>query len=450
MADFVYGVSSFERKRGGFPSLPVINMLAEQVPTETTTSLQSRPGLVLSGDELGFGPVTGLYTADGVLGNALFAVSDSKLYENGVLVGDIDGDGPVSFAAYSDTLFVCAGQSIWKYDGVALTTVAFPDDAEVSKILVGGSRLIAIRENTDVIYWTSPLGSAIDPLDFATAENAPDKLKDMLYVGDKLVLLGAETIEYWPITADDDLPFAPLVGATLPVGCKTTGGAVEFNRTFAWVTNFNEVCIQDPDNIISEPQLQIRIQESEFVNLWTFYVDDNEYLAVRLDNETWVYGARTGLWSKFESYGQNNWICRCFSGNYFGSAVDGNLLQWSEDGYEDLGGPLERRFRAWVPLTANVEWLSNVVLRTNPGSTPFITGLYTDPIVSLRTSGDGGNSWNPWRQQTLGTQGKYRKKTFWSSLGQFSYPGALAELRVTDPVPFRVSGLTYNEPFGGV
>ena len=59
-------------------------------------------------------------------------------------------------------------------------------------------------------------------------------------------------------------------------------------------------------------------------------------------------------------------------------------------------------------------------------------------------------NWQPWVPQSLGSQGEYRIKTVWSSLGQFGYPGVLAEVRNSDLSPFRISGLSYNEPFGGV
>lgn len=406
MVDFVYGVSSFERRRGNFPALPVVNMFAEIVPTEPNTVLQSRPGLENSGVTLGSGPVRGVFTADGVLSNGLFSVSGDTIYNESSLVGTISGGGPVSFDGYEDYVFVNAGEEVKAYDGSTLTVVASPDNAPIAKILVAASRLVAIRSGTGTIYWTDPLGITIDPLAFATAENSPDTLKDMLYVGDKLVLFGAETIEFWQVTDDNDLPFSPLIGATIPVGCKATGAAAEFSRSFAWVTNNNEVCVGDPDNIISEPELQVQIAESSEVSLWVFYVDDNEYLAVRTATATWAYGARSQVWSLLESEGENNWVLQCWDGGYFGSAVNGNIVQWSED-YSDFGGTLERRLRAWSPLTGAVTWLNNVILRTNPGTTPYLVGDYADPIVELRTSRDGGNEWQPWKQRTLGAQGKY-------------------------------------------
>lgn len=450
MSDFIYGISTFQRRRGDFPELPVKNMFAEDIPTEPGISLQSRPGLQECGITMGSGPVRELYQIDGVLNNGLFGVSGNDLYNGENRVGSINGTGNVSFAGYEDYVFVNAERDVWAYDGSTLSSIEFPDGAAVSKIVVGASRLIALRADTGQFYWSGPLNTTIDALSFATAENSPDFLVDMLYIGDRLILFGSETVEFWPATSDADLPFAPLPGSVYPVGIKGTGMAALFNRTFAWVTNYNEVCVGDPDNIVSDPELQIRISESDNVHLWVFYVDDNEYLAVTLDNETWVFGARTGVWSTLSSYGQPNWVCQCYENGCFGTSNGPTLVEWSKDSYVDLGGPLTREFSGWVSLTGEPLWLDNITLRTNPGTTPFLSGDYAEPVVELRTSKDGGRSFQPWKPRTTGRQGLARAKTVWGSMGQFGYPGVLVQIRNSDPVPFRVSGLTYNEPFGGI
>lgn len=449
MANFVYGISTFERRRGDFPQLPVVNMLGENIPVEPGVTLQSRPGLENTAVTMSAGPVKELFQIDGVLNNGLFGVSGNKLYNGNTEVGTVDGSGNVSFCGYEDFVFVNAGEMIYKYDGTTFSMISFPDGADVSKIAVGASRLIALRKDTGTFYWSEPLGLTIPSLNFATAENVPDKLVDLLFIADRLYLFGSETVEIWPVSTDQDLPFQPLPGATFPVGIKAVGCATQVGRTFAWVTNYNEVCIGSPENIISDPELQVRISQSSFVHTWVFFVDDNEFLAVTLDDETWVYGVRNQLWARFQSLGQPNWVCQCYENGYFGTTVGGTLAQWSDD-YSDFGGIIERTFNGWVSLQGEPLWLSNIVLRTNPGTTPFLSGDYANPVVEIRTSQDGGRTWQPWQPQPLGLQGQYRAKTVWSSQGQFGYPGVLVQVRNSDPVPFRVSGLTYNEPFGGI
>lgn len=444
-----YGLSSYERAEGDLPGLPVVNMYAEEAPTEERgVMLQSRRGLMDRGISMGSGPITGLFKRDLVVGSSLYGVSAGALYRDSALIGLIDGVGPVSMAGYENLLFVNAGKSIWGYDGSTLTQISFPDDADVERILIAGSRLVAIRADTGQFYWTAPLGSTIDALDFATAENQPDRLLDMLFIDDILRLFGAETVEFWPNTGDSELPFQPLEGSVIEKGIRGAGCATTIGSTFAWVTNENQVCLQDENTIISSPGLQARIEASTSVSLFTFLLDGIEFLALRLDTETQVWSYHTKMWSEFESYGQANWIPQCAAGSIFGSSVDGKTLAWGDD-YEDLSGVLERRFRGGFSLNAGGLPIANVGLRTNVGSTGFLTGDYTNPTVEMRLSRDAGRTWGAWRGASLGEQGDYRQKVQWRNCGMASQPGFMAEFRVTDPVPFRVSDVVVNEPYGG-
>lgn len=76
-----YGISAFERARGDLPSLPVVNMYAEEAGTEETgVVLQSRPGIADRSANMGStGPVQALFKGDGVLDSALYGVSNATL-----------------------------------------------------------------------------------------------------------------------------------------------------------------------------------------------------------------------------------------------------------------------------------------------------------------------------------------------------------------------------------
>lgn len=446
--NLAFGTSAFDRERGNFPSLPVVNMFAEQEPVENAVILQSRPGLESTGT-WGAGPVKALFMIDAVLSGDLFGISASHLYRQGVDKGAIDGTGPAKIAGFEGIIFATQGNSLYAYDGAALTSVVTPGGFQTLSLCIGASRLVVIDKATGSFYWSDVLTDTIAALSFATAENSPDLLKECLYIGDTLVLFGSRTVEFWPVTTDDLAPFQPLVGRTYQVGIRDTGCACEFTGTFAWITHRNRVCITDPNNVISLPGLEAKIKDSSTVSLWTFRIESTEFLAVRLDTETWVYSGTSGQWAQFESYGEDNWIPQCAAEDYLGSSIDGRIIQFSDD-HSDFTDVLERRFRAGAVVDVPSMPLNNLFIRTNPGQTPFIVGDYTDPVVEVQTSKDGGFTWSPWRQKTLGTQGQYRKRVMWSGLGHFSYPGILCEFRVTDPVPFRVAKVVANDPYGGV
>lgn len=445
-----FGLSSYERGRGDLPDLPVINMFAEEAPTEEgNIALQSRPGLADRSESMGTQPIVGLFRADGVLSGQLFGVSDGALYDRTTMLGTI-GFGAVSWGGFSDRVFVTAGQALWQYDGAAMAQVPLPDGQDVTAIVVGSSRVLAIAAGSQQFYWSDSLTSTIDGLSFANAENSPDRLRDILYIDDTAVLFGAETVEFWPNTGDNDLPFTPLEGRVIERGIRNTGACCHIGPSFAWVTHEHQVCVQTEDNVISSTGLQARIAASSDCRLFRFVLEGNEFIALRLDTETHVYSRRSGLWSRFETYGLANWAASCWADGVFGSNT-GATLEWGSDHEETgaLDGVLERRFRAGQPIDAAGVVIGNVGLRTNPGNTPYLTGAYVDPVVGMRQSRDGGKTWGSWRSRSLGEQGDYRRHVQWRACGMASRPGWLAEFRVTDPVPFRVSGVSVNDQFGG-
>lgn len=447
MAQVRFGISSYERAEGDLPELPVVNMYAEAAPTEEKgIVLQSRRGLEDRSANMGAGPVRQLFKRDLALSGALFGVSGNSLYQATASLGTIDGDGPVSMAGYESFLFTAAGAGLWGYNGTTLAAIAIPDTAAVVKVIVAASRALIIRKDTGRFYWTDALESDIESLDFATAENQPDRLLDMLFIDGILRLFGAETTEIWPLTTDADLPFQPLPGSVIERGIKATGCATAIGSTFAWVTNLNEVCLTDENTILSNEGLQAKIEASSDVSLFTFDIDGVECLALRLDEETQVW--RNGRWSEFASYGETNWIPQCYAGGVFGSATDGRTAQWGT-AHEDFGGVLERRFRAGFPIDSGGLEIDNVTLRANVGQTPYLTGDYIEPVVEMTLSRDGGQTWGIPRQASLGAQGNYRTKVQWRMCGQASQPGFLAEFRTTAPVPFRVSAVLVNEQYGG-
>lgn len=443
------GTNMFDRDRGNLPKIPVINMYAEQTDIDGVV-MQSRPGLEDSGSTLGAGPVKALFHIDGVLSGQTFGVSAGHLYANTTDLGAINGTGHVSMAGFQNYVFVCAGDDVYSYNGAALAAVAEPGSFDVTSICVGSDRLIVIDKDTGRFYWSDVLTSTVDALSFATAENSPDKLKECLFLGDTLLLFGTETVEQWPASAGNpDLPFTPLVGRTFQIGIRDTGCATILGNTFVWITNRNQICVTEPANVISNPSLEEKLSQSTSASLWTFMIEAVQFLAVRMDDSTWVFSSASGQWSEFQSYDEVNWIPQCFANDRFGSSIDGRLVEWSND-HSDFDGILERRLRGGAPITSGTAAINNLIVRTNQGQTPFLSGTYANPTIEIRTSRDGGFTWSNWKQKSLGENADYRKPVMFRSLGYFGYPAFLLEVRVTDPVPFRLSSIVANESYASV
>jgi hypothetical protein len=243
------------------------------------------------------------------------------------------------------------------------------------------------------------------------------------------------------------LPFQALEGRVLERGIRATGCATTVGASFAWITDQNTVCIQDENTVISNPGLEEVLAASETASLFNFFIGGTEFLALRMDGETQCYNLRTGTWSKFESVSADNWLATCHAKGVFGS-LDGRTLVFG-DGHDENDGPMERRFVAGYPINGGALDVANIRLRCNAGQTPFLAGEFANPVVEMRVSRDAGQTWNGWRAAALGAQGQYRTRVEWRALGQASQPGFMAEFRLTDPVPLRVSAVMINEAVGG-
>ena len=439
-----FGLASFL----GEPEVPCVNMVPEPNPAEESgVYLRSRMGLSDRGETLPSG-VDALFQRDGVLFGARFAIAGGVLYEGTGEVDSLGGNLTPSMAGNETGLFATAGQSLFFYDGATVSTVAFPDSADVTHVFGGASRIFAIRADTGKVYWTDALADDIDALDFATAESAPDTLLQGLWLDDKAILFGTETIEVWASTTDDALPIQPIESLLFEKGLRATGLACVYDYGFAFVGNDNVVYLGTANRPqpISEPWLSRKIAASVECRLFAFLLPDGrEALCLRLDGEAHVFVS--GGWCEFQSYGEDNWLPQCWAKGVFGCS-DGRTAQWGTD-YLDFGGELERRWRGGLPINAGGQAIDDIVLRCKTGQTPYLSGDHTEPVVEMRLSRNLGKTWGNWRAKSLGQQGQYGKRVQWRGLGMASAPGLLAELRVTAPVDCDVRDLRVNEGFGG-
>jgi len=455
---------TIRRSRGDLPRLPLVNMFPEEAITEPTQfALQSRPGLDRTDVLLGEGPVRKLYRADGVVGGQIVAISGSSMYVGANEAGELTGGGDPSVAGNEIGVIATAGENVSFYDGETYRAVAFPDDALVTAVAEQGGRFIFLRAGTHHYYWTKPLANmldengdiVIDGLDYASAESEPDKLVDIVVWESHLILAGVDTIEFHGPTGDDDAPWAPTIGRVFTKGVRDTGCITLWDSTFAWVSPGN-IVYQNGGAVplpISDAGVQEIISASQTCLADSYFFEGHEFLRIRLDNTDLLFDAQTREWSEQRTYGRDGFLGGSAinipgsDSPLFGSKDDGYLLVFSGD--SDLGAEVERMFRCGLVVIGDAIRINNVSLRTNPGQTGYVVGTFANPIVELRHTRDGGQTWSEWRQTGLGEQGAYRKSVQWRALGMFDAPGALFEIRVTDPVPFRVSGAYYNERLTG-
>lgn len=450
MPSIFYGRNAYSRTRGNLPELPVINMFSEASPSDNAgVVMQSRKGLVRA-MAVGSGPIRGMFRRDGVTGGKMFVVSGDGFYADGVMLGRIVGDGPVSFAASETEVIIAAGGPLYRTDGATLSRPVFPDGAYVTAVAFLAGYFIALRAGTHQFYWSGVLDATEwDGLSFASAENEPDRLLDVVVVDDILALIGTETIEFWPKSGDPDLPFSPIQGRVFEQGAIASGCAVATDNSFFWIGN--DKIIYRNGNVpeaIGDDGIVERCSRSASWAMFLVEDERHKFLCCRFDDSTMVFDITTQQWCEFASWGRANFRGRCaLAGPMVGDDTNGEI--WTFSGYEDAGGVLERRLRGGLSLSGGSIAINNVRVSINSGQAQDLTGNYIDPQIEMRYSDDYGQTWTEWEADSMGAQGNYRAMPEWRALGVADAPGRLFEWRVTDPVSFRFSGVTINEKHGG-
>lgn len=454
MPDLFYGTGAYRRDRGSLPDLPVLNMIVEKSPAaKRGFILQSRPGMIEAG-EVGTGPIYGMYQRSGAIGGNRYAVSGASLYKDTTALGTIAGTGAVSFAASPYNLLLTRGETLYAYDGTTLAAQVVPDVDDTPQPVRAVAHLagyeIALIAGTNKFNFRLANATEWDGLDYANAENEPDELIDVQVIDDILVLLGSESVEFWPKTGDATIPFRPMDGRVFEKGVIDTGCATRFDNTMAWIGNEGVIYVSaNVPTRISDAGIEERIEKSTTYALFSYFFEGTEYLALRLSQGTWIFSAASKEWSEFGSHGRANWRAQSvIQGPIFGDDETGKLWAFGAD-HVDGGGVLERRFRAALSIEGGAASVNNLRMSCNPGSTRDLNDEYSNPVIEMRRSRDGGRRWSEYRPSRLGTQGDYRQRVEWRALGMFDDPGAIFEFRLTDPVDLRISNIAANEPTGG-
>lgn len=458
MYELIIPKGVYHRANGNLPPFELVNMFPEETPSaKGGVSLLSFPGFATSATK-GTGPIKTLYRRSDLFSGATFAVSGVRVYKDATDIGALSGSGPPSFAASDIEIVVTAGGVARSYNGSSFNDIFFPDSANVTAVTFLAGLFIYARAGSHKFYWSAVYdGRTIDPLDFASAESSPDWLLDVAAIGDVLYLGGKDSIEAWYPTGDGTLPFLKISQRTTAVGVKATGCMTALDNALHFVGNDNVVYrMADVPQRISNHGIEEKVAGSTSWRLFTYNYQGHAFLCLRLDTSTYCYDIATSQWHERRTTGAANWVAQCAvqqadGSPLFGSQTDGKVLIHS--GWADGSVELSREFTAAVPLTGS-QIIDTIELDCNTGQATALSGAGSAPVIEMRRSRDGGNTWSAWTDAALGNAslggtGQYRKRAKWRRLGSFDAPGALLHFRVTDPVPFRVTGAIGDESSAG-
>ena len=147
-----------------------------------------------------------------------------------------------------------------------VTTVETPDDVGVISLGYIASYVVVIPSQGEGVngrfFWIQPGETTIDPLNFATAERAPDPIFSVVVFGDQFWLPGSNTTEVWYFTGNADSPVLRMQGVAFDRG-TWAGTAIQVKESMITVDSDGGVFqIAGGIERISNPSVEERIREA--------------------------------------------------------------------------------------------------------------------------------------------------------------------------------------------
>ncbi len=290
----------------------MVNLFPEVVPEggKEPAFLQRCPGLRLVAT-VGEGPIRGMWK----FGDFLYVASGGKLYRvdgnfAATELGLINGSGPVSMADNGIQLFVACNPSAFIYNANTGVFAQVTDPDFPGAVTVGylDSYFVFNEPNSQRVWVTSLLdGTAIDPLDFASAEGNPDNIVSLMVDHREVWLFGNNTVEVWYNAGLADFPLARIEGAFMETGCLAPYSVAKLDNAVFWLgsdARGNGIVYRNQGynaQRVSTHAIEWQIQQYGVLNDaigYSYQQDGHSFYVLTFPTAqaTWVFDVATGAW----------------------------------------------------------------------------------------------------------------------------------------------------------
>lgn len=443
-------------QQGGNSQL--INCFAEDQGEDAKNSLliYSTEGLSAFGSALAGGGVRAMLP----VGSTLYTVVGRNVYAvasggTAALIGGIATDGPVYMArnrrepaqigVVSDGLYyvidtlVKSVTQILDEDLPSPISFSVLDGYGIIPVVGGEFFLTGIDEFT-----------TIDGLDVGTAEAYPDEIVRSMVLERELILLGAESIEFFQNTGDADFPFTR--SHATETGCLSGDSAAIVDtptrKTVIWVAPDHTVRLMNgySSQVISTNEIEDLIKavdvagNASTLKGFAWAHAGRFFYALTTANWTRVFDSKTGNWHARQSYGLNRWrvsAVASFANKIIaGDYANGQLYVMNFETQTEAGNHLVRSI-----LTPPVHAFP-YRLQFNGLFIDAATGIGTNstdshasnPELMISWSDDAGHSFSTERTRALGTTAQYKRVQPIYRLGRCGEKGRIFKFSISSPV----------------
>ena len=436
-------------------------------PDKTQITLYRRSGLDLF-DSFGDTPPRGAID----LGNFNYVVHRGTFWEqNNSAIKTSRGtltttSGFVSMSSDGNTIHIVDGVNSYIYN---TTTLVFTQSVSVNYVpavtntwidgyFISDRRGSANQAEHNRYSWSLD-GVTYNALDFNSAAASPDKIQRVYSDNRQLILFGEVTTEFHTNTGNLDLPFTRV--ATNEWGLAAVFSVAKFNASFIFLgqnrMGKTQVMVLNgySPQIVSTPEMSTVIDSYGIVSNavgrssmeggHAFY-----YLTFPSVGKTWLFDSVSALWQQVTSGITEGQYRGIFSNNFLGRTLvydyaNGNVYKENTNSYTDNGDMVvvevtSKHIFGETLINIGRLWLdmeTGVGLASSQGSSPMII---------LKISKDGGQTYPIERLASIGAIGKYRQRPYFNRVCLSR--DCVIKIRITDPVKVVITGAYLDNNIG--
>jgi hypothetical protein len=361
-------------------------------------------------------------------------------------------------------LLVASGGNAYCYE-IATDTMTQVLTGEAMQIGMLDGFFLAFANNQ---FRISDLNDGLtwDPLQFAVRSAQADPWEAMIVTSPDIFLPGELTGDVWYDSGASPFPFAPRQGLSLEYGTRAPFSLSLYLDSPWWLTHNSdgggEIVLARgyTPQLISTPELTTALAEYartaslDDAETFTYQQAGHTFGVVRFlaANHCWVYDFTTQLWAERGKWNSRTntfdvWPARvhmhAFETHLVGEAATGVISELDTTVATEADGSAIRRVIRPPMLIAEMAqldlWRFELVLEVGLG---LQTGQGSDPLIMFRVSRDGGKTWGNYRTASVGRVGEYRRRVFWTRLGQARM--WVPEISFSEPIPLRIIDALLN------
>jgi hypothetical protein len=385
-------------------------------------------------------------------GNTLYERTAPSTYTvRGTL---LTSSGYVGSAYNQSQLALVDGPNLYVYNlaGNTLTQITSPGWLGSDDVVECDGYMIFVDPDTQVFYLSEiDDATTLNALDFSSADVAPDNILTQRVSHRQVVLFGEISSEIWINSGAVDFPFTRYQSYTIDVGVVGKRAAINAADTLIWVGRSQrgtgivyQMVGNQPDRIstLAVEQALAASTDLSGVTMWTYQIAGHEFVGINAPglSTTWVYDAAMPAGARWheraewdEGWVQDRAALHTFCGDdhLCGDSL-GNVYK-IDPTVNTLAGLPKVRERTWPHMMSpSMEPVTfrSLELAATTGEAPG--------VITLEISNDGGTTFGPPLQRSLGATGRRMQRVRWMPLGT-SY-NRVFRLRCSDAVPLNIHG----------